>query len=29
LAQERHWSTATYGSFYIWWGLVGFLGLLQ
>ncbi|MFL5280993.1 MAG: MFS transporter [Rhodopila sp.] len=28
LAQERHWSTATYGSFYIWWGLVGFLGLL-
>ena len=28
LAQERHWSTATYGTFYIWWGLVGFLGLL-
>ena len=27
LAQERHWSTATYGTFYIWWGLVGFLGL--
>ena len=28
LAQERHWSTAAYGTFYIWWGLVGFLGLL-
>ena len=28
LSQERHWSTATYGPFYIWWGLVGFLGLL-
>ena len=28
LAQERHWSTATYGTFYIWWGLTGFLGLL-
>ncbi len=28
LSQERHWSTATYGTFYIWWGLVGFLGLL-
>ncbi|WP_428485107.1 MFS transporter [Rhodopila sp.] len=28
LAQERHWSTSTYGQFYIWWGLVGFLGLL-
>ena len=28
LSQERHWSTATYGQFYIWWGLVGFLGLL-
>ena len=27
LAQERHWSTATYGTFYIWWGLVGFVGL--
>jgi MFS family permease len=27
LAQERHWSTAAYGTFYIWWGLVGFLGL--
>ncbi len=27
LAQERHWSTATYGTFYIWWGLIGFLGL--
>ncbi len=28
LAQERHWSTATYGTFYIFWGLSGFLGLL-
>jgi MFS family permease len=28
LAQERHWSTAEYGTFYIFWGLVGFLGLL-
>jgi MFS family permease len=28
LAQERHWSTATYGTFYIFWGLVGFIGLL-
>jgi len=28
LSQERHWSTATYGKFYICWGLVGFLGLL-
>jgi MFS family permease len=28
LSQERHWPTATYGQFYIWWGLVGFLGLL-
>ena len=28
LSQERHWSTAMYGTFYIWWGLVGFLGLL-
>jgi MFS family permease len=28
LSQERHWSTAEYGTFYIWWGLVGFLGLL-
>ena len=28
LAQERHWATATYGKFYIAWGLVGFLGLL-
>jgi MFS family permease len=28
LSQERHWSTSTYGQFYIWWGLVGFLGLL-
>jgi MFS transporter, putative metabolite:H+ symporter len=28
LATERHWSTAAYSTFYIWWGLVGFLGLL-
>ncbi len=28
LSQERHWSTSMYGQFYIWWGLVGFLGLL-
>ncbi len=28
LAQERHWSTAAYGTFYIFWGLVGFVGLL-
>jgi MFS family permease len=28
LATERHWSTARYGTFYICWGLVGFLGLL-
>jgi MFS family permease len=28
LAQERHWSTAAYGTFYIFWGLVGFIGLL-
>jgi MFS family permease len=28
LSQERHWATSTYGQFYIWWGLVGFLGLL-
>ncbi len=28
LSTERHWSTATYGSFYIWWGLVGALGLI-
>ncbi len=28
LSQERHWSTSAYGQFYIWWGLVGFLGLL-
>lgn len=29
LSQERHWATATYGTFYICWGLVGFLGLLS
>ena len=28
LSQERAWSTSTYGTFYIWWGLIGFLGLL-
>ncbi|WP_158926547.1 MFS transporter [Acidisphaera sp. S103] len=28
LSHERHWSTAMYGKFYIWWGLIGFLGLL-
>ncbi|MGA9865745.1 MAG: MFS transporter [Acetobacteraceae bacterium] len=28
LAQERHWSTAMYGGFYIAWGAAGFLGLL-
>jgi len=28
LAQERHWSTTAYGSFYVAWGLMGFLGLL-
>ena len=28
LSKERGWSTAAYGTFYIWWGLVGFLGLL-
>jgi MFS family permease len=28
LAKERGWSASAYGSFYIWWGLIGFLGLL-
>jgi MFS transporter, putative metabolite:H+ symporter len=28
LSRERGWSSAAYGSFYIWWGLIGFLGLL-
>lgn len=28
LSQERHWTTAEYGSFYIWWGLIGVLGLI-
>ena len=28
LATERGWSASAYGTFYIWWGLVGFLGLL-
>lgn len=29
LAQERHWATAEYGTFYVWWGLVGVLGLIS
>jgi len=28
LSKERGWSSAQYGTFYIWWGLIGFLGLL-
>ena len=28
LSKERGWSTAQFGTFYIFWGLVGFLGLL-
>ena len=28
LSKERGWSASAFGSFYIWWGLVGFLGLL-
>ncbi|HUB16333.1 MAG TPA: MFS transporter [Acetobacteraceae bacterium] len=28
LSNERGWSAAAYGTFYIWWGLIGFLGLL-
>ena len=28
LSQERGWKTSEYGTFYIFWGLVGFLGLL-
>lgn len=28
LAKERGWSSVEYGTFYIWWGLIGFLGLL-
>ena len=28
LAQERHWAPASYGTFYVWWGLVGVLGLI-
>src|SRR6516162_4115248 len=27
LSTEKHWSTAEYSTFYIFWGLVGFLGL--
>jgi hypothetical protein len=28
LGKERGWSASAYGSFHIWWGLIGFLGLL-
>ncbi len=28
LAQERHWSTTEYSTFYIWWGIVGVFGLI-
>jgi MFS family permease len=28
LAQERHWPTTEYGSFYIWWGFIGVTGLI-
>jgi MFS family permease len=28
LSKERGWAASEYGTFYIWWGLVGFLGLL-
>jgi len=27
LSTEKHWSTAQYSTFYIFWGLVGFFGL--
>src|SRR6516164_8529343 len=27
LSTEKHWSTAEYSTFYVFWGLVGFLGL--
>ncbi len=27
LSTEKHWSTAEYSSFYVFWGLVGFVGL--
>jgi hypothetical protein len=27
LANEKHWTTAEYSTFYVCWGLVGFLGL--
>jgi sugar phosphate permease len=27
LATERHWSTAEYSTFYVFWGISGFLGL--
>jgi MFS family permease len=28
LSKERGWAPSEYGTFYIWWGLIGFLGLL-
>ena len=27
LATEKHWSTAEYSMFYVFWGISGFLGL--
>ena len=27
LSTEKHWSTAEYSTFYVFWGLVGFFGL--
>jgi len=27
LSSEKHWSTAEYSTFYVFWGLVGFFGL--
>jgi MFS family permease len=27
LATEKHWSTAEYSTFYVFWGISGFLGL--
>src|SRR5438477_2848559 len=28
LATEKHWSTAEYSAFYVFWGISGFLGLI-
>jgi len=28
LATEQHWATTEYGTFYIWWGIVGSFGLI-